>query len=77
MRFPHRKFFLIGDSGERDPEIYAALARKFPEQVERILIRDVTGETAEADRYKTTFIGVPRHVWTVFREPSEIKVALD
>ena len=25
--FPHRRFILVGDSGERDPEIYAALAR--------------------------------------------------
>src|SRR5205807_10385096 len=25
-RFPHRKFVLVGDSGEKDPETYAALA---------------------------------------------------
>jgi len=28
--FPARQFLLIGDSGERDPEIYGRLARTFP-----------------------------------------------
>ncbi|HTN73894.1 MAG TPA: phosphatase domain-containing protein, partial [Pirellulaceae bacterium] len=31
--FPQRTFFLVGDSGERDPEIYGAIARHFPQQV--------------------------------------------
>ena len=47
-QFPHRRFILIGDSGERDPEIYAALARKYPQQITAIYIRDVTGEPASA-----------------------------
>lgn len=72
-QFPKRKFILIGDSGERDPEIYGAVARKFPEQVFRILIRDVTAETAEAARYQKAFRDVPAEKWQIFREPSEIK----
>ena len=39
--FPRRRFLLVGDSGEQDPEIYGAIARKHPEQVERIFIRNV------------------------------------
>ncbi|HEY9175362.1 MAG TPA: phosphatase domain-containing protein [Verrucomicrobiae bacterium] len=76
-RFPKRTFILIGDSGERDPEIYAALARKFPDQVQHILIRDVTGEPATAERYWRAFAGLPRDRWQIFREPREINVALD
>lgn len=72
-QFPKRQFILIGDSGERDPEIYGALARKFPEQIIRILIRDVTGETANAERYQKAFHGVPAEQWQIFREPNEIK----
>ncbi|MDP6446782.1 MAG: App1 family protein, partial [Pirellulaceae bacterium] len=34
--FPERRFVLVGDSGERDPEIYAACARKYPDQVSAI-----------------------------------------
>jgi len=72
-QFPKRTFVLIGDSGERDPEIYGALARKFPEQVFRILIRDVTHESSEVERYQKAFRDVPPEKWQIFREPSEIK----
>ena len=39
--FPHSRFILIGDSGEQDLELYAAVARDHPEQVLCIFIRDV------------------------------------
>jgi phosphatidate phosphatase APP1 len=39
--FPKRRFVLVGDSGERDPEVYAAVARGRPEQVSSVLIRQV------------------------------------
>ena len=72
QRFPGRQFVLVGDSGERDPEIYAALARKFPMQVTRICIRNVTNEPMGADRYKNAFRGLPPELWRVFRDPKEI-----
>ena len=74
-QFPKRKFFLIGDSGERDPEIYGALVRKFPEQIIRILIRDVTKEAADSERYQKAFRDVSPDNWQLFREPGEITVA--
>lgn len=39
--FRQRKFLLVGDSGEHDPEIYSRLARQFPEQIKGIFIRDL------------------------------------
>lgn len=39
--FPERKFLLVGDSGERDPEIYCRAAKRFPQQVKAIYIRNV------------------------------------
>lgn len=72
-QFPKRTFVLIGDSGERDPEIYGALARKFPGQIYRIYIRDVTGEPDNAVRYQEAFRGVPRECWQVFLEPTEVQ----
>ncbi len=71
-QFPQRRFVLVGDSGERDPEAYAALAREFPQQVAAIFIRNVTGQGADAERYKTNFAGLPDKLWRVFKEPSEI-----
>ena len=74
-QFPNRKFILIGDSGERDPEIYARLAREYPQQIARIFIRDVTGEPAASERYVKAFRDVPPERWQVFRVPDELKVA--
>ena len=76
-QFPKRKFILIGDSGERDPEIYGALARDFPKQIKQIFIRDVTNEGAELPRYEKAFRNLPHAKWQIFREPSEIKVATE
>jgi phosphatidate phosphatase APP1 len=72
-RFPRRKFVLVGDSGEWDPEIYAGLAREFPGQVERILIRNVTGEGEGAARWRRVFAGVARGKWRVFSEAAELE----
>lgn len=41
---PKRRFILIGDSGEMDPEVFLAMHRMFRDRVERIIIRDVVGE---------------------------------
>jgi phosphatidate phosphatase APP1 len=39
--YPGLKFVLVGDSGEHDPEIYAAIVRRFPERISVIYIRSV------------------------------------
>ncbi|MBK8001964.1 MAG: App1 family protein [Verrucomicrobia bacterium] len=72
-QFPRRQFVLVGDSGEKDPEIYAQLARRFPKQVRAVFIRDVTGEEASAPRYQKVFSGVGTNRWWIFRDPAEIR----
>jgi hypothetical protein len=44
IHLPGRKFILVGDSGEKDPEVYRAIRKLFPGQVLQIYIRDVLGE---------------------------------
>jgi phosphatidate phosphatase APP1 len=39
--FPDRNFILIGDSGERDPEIYAKICRNYSKQIRGLFIRDL------------------------------------
>jgi len=39
--YPDLSFVLIGDNGQRDPEIYASIAREFPERIKAIYIRAV------------------------------------
>lgn len=39
--YPNQKFILIGDSGQRDPEIYSKIALEFPGRIESIYIRSI------------------------------------
>ncbi|MDR2032993.1 MAG: DUF2183 domain-containing protein [Azoarcus sp.] len=63
--FPGRKFILIGDSGENDPEIYADFARRHPGQIIAIYIRNVSGEDENAPRYRQTFMGIAVERWRI------------
>jgi len=72
-----RKFVLVGDSGEKDPEVYGTLARRHPDQVLRIYIRDVTGEPADSVRYSKAFEDLSAGKWRVFRDPSKLELPED
>jgi len=74
--FPGRSFILVGDSSQRDPEIYGRLAREFARQVAHIFIRDVTGEGADSPRFATAFEGVPATVWHIFTDAAEVRAEL-
>ena len=50
QNLPSHNFILIGDSGEKDPEIYQKIARRYPEQIQGIFIRDLAARPMEADR---------------------------
>ena len=52
-RFPNRKFILVGDSGEVDPEVYNEIRRQRGNQVKEIRIRDVINDNdANANPYR-------------------------
>lgn len=70
--FPARRFVLVGDSGERDPEVYGQLARDFPGQVAAIHIRNITGLDRQDTRLAQAFRGVAAETWTLFAEASEL-----
>lgn len=70
-RYPRRCFILVGDSGERDPEIYAEMGRRYPAQVRRILIRAVAEDVGDLARWRAAFRGLPEGFATVFKHPAE------
>ncbi len=70
--FPRRRFVLVGDSGERDPEAYGAFARRHPGAVARIFIREVVPGGSPAERYAQAFEGVAAGIWTVFTDPGDL-----
>jgi phosphatidate phosphatase APP1 len=74
--FPLRRFTLLGDSGEQDPEVYGAAARKHPQQIEHIFIRNVGGRGSEPVRFQKAFEGIPAARWKVFDKPEELPEAL-
>lgn len=45
QHFPNRRFILIGDSGEKDPEVYREIKNQFGDRVMEIRIRDVKNDS--------------------------------
>lgn len=70
--FPRRRFLLIGDSGEHDPEIYGSLARRFPEQIAGICIRELGGQKKIRERYAAAFRRLDPRLLRVFSDASEL-----
>jgi phosphatidate phosphatase APP1 len=72
-RFPERTFIFVGDSGERDAEVYGTLATQFPNQVAAILIRDVGGAGLTSPSVVQLYATLPKHIERrVFRDPREL-----
>ena len=73
--FPGRRFLLVGDSGERDPEVYAEVARRRPDQVTGIAIRQVEGRLSlrrQRPWLERIARRLPEGFMTVFTEPTEL-----
>ncbi|MFL5318875.1 MAG: phosphatase domain-containing protein [Myxococcaceae bacterium] len=51
-QFPRRRFLLIGDSGEHDPEIYRKVQTDHPDRVAGVFIHRVGKEKADDERFK-------------------------
>ncbi|MDH3920995.1 MAG: App1 family protein, partial [Rhodospirillales bacterium] len=71
--YPIRKFVLVGDSGEKDPEIYGTIARRHGGQVRHVFIRNVSPQDDQGERFAAAFRGLPETIWTVFRSADELK----
>lgn len=65
---PGHHFFLVGDSGEFDPECYGDLAREFRDRIAGIYIRNISNDTAA--RYDWAFRDIePRKIHYVLSGP--------
>lgn len=70
--YPGRRFILIGDSGEQDPEVYAKVAKKYPEQVAAVFIRNVTAEKADNPRFAAIREQLTDVPFRLFDEPASL-----
>jgi hypothetical protein len=71
--FPERRFILVGDSGERDPEAYGELARRRPNRVAKIAIRNITDAKLTDERMKAAFRDVAPERVLLFKDVEELK----
>jgi phosphatidate phosphatase APP1 len=70
--YPGRQFFLVGDSGEQDPEVYAQIAQKYPDQISKIFIRNVTDEVFDNERFKTVFGDLSEDRWELLDDARDL-----
>ena len=72
--YPERKFVLVGDTGERDPDVYAAMARAFPQQVLGIFLRHVPRDEEDnvPARVQESMEGVTSGTWMIFQNAGEL-----
>lgn len=75
--FPQRKFIFVGDSGERDPEIYGTISRRYANQVLHTFIREVPWHRQLQERFSNAFRGVDPEKWTLFRTIAPIKERME
>jgi phosphatidate phosphatase APP1 len=72
-RFPKRRFVLLGDSGQDDPEVYGTVARRHPDQIQGIYIRVLDPKEMRKARQGRAFGGVDAPVH-LFRKASELAI---
>ena len=81
-RFPESQYVLIGDSGEKDPEVFATLLRRngkdgkdgkinYAARIKHVFIRNVTDDLPTSARYQP--IGDKLRL---FKTPSELPLSL-
>ena len=66
--FPERRFIFVGDSGERDIEIYGGVARRFPKQDIRIVIRELAEAKIDQARRDRALESVPQERWKIITD---------
>lgn len=63
---PGRQFILVGDSGEHDPEIYGVIARRYPNNIRQIWIRNIKNEKPDSKRLQQAFRKLRPTLWRLF-----------
>ena len=76
-RYPKRKFVLVGDSGEQDPEVYCSILKKYPKQILKIYIRNATEEVSKNNRFKNVFRDIPSNKWKLFKNPQTSGLSIE
>jgi len=67
--YPNKVYLTVGDSTQRDPEVYAAAFNTYGEGViSCIWIRAVEGADNSEERFATTFAGIPETRFRIYQD---------
>ncbi len=69
---PDRKFLLVGDSGEKDPEIYQRVCRQHPQQVKGLFIREISERPLDQERLARMHRAAGGSLCSVFTDSEEL-----
>jgi len=74
--FPQRQFLFVGDTGEKDPQVYASIMKEYPTQILGIYLRSVPRTSDDNVLQRVSEImkeyDIDTSRWTVFEEASEL-----
>lgn len=68
----NRKFVLLGDVFQKDPDIYANVYAQYPERIAKIFIRKYADDASGQERLETVFKDIPREKWATFESGADL-----
>ena len=68
-----RRFILIGDSSEKDPEIYRKVCRKFPGNIAGLFIRDLEHNPMTTERWRKICDSLPGGICERFNDGDDLR----
>jgi phosphatidate phosphatase APP1 len=72
----NRDYVLIGDSGEKDPEVYGTITTEYPERIRAIFIRAIKGEAFNDERFITAFQDISQDKSQIFDDTTQVPIDL-
>ena len=69
--FPTQRFVLLGDNSQSDPEIYAAVANKYPDRIVAIYLRNISSKKESATKKMVQSIESKEIYTCIFKHTDE------
>jgi phosphatidate phosphatase APP1 len=68
----NRRFVLLGDVFQKDPDIYASVYAQYPDRIAKIFIRKYANDNDGLQRLETVFKDIPRQKWATFETGADL-----
>ena len=71
--FPEREFVLVGDSGEKDPEIYLKICKRNPGRIKGLFIRDLEHRPMSDELFDAIKTAMAGNICARFNDGSDLQ----